>query len=385
MRTQPETAATPTHVPLARDSSGMPFDVPEEAVAWRVRRHTKGRPRLQLDAKKQPMELPLTYTVADLEEILAPGTYRLDLVDAGGSFLEVTVTISLGDLRNAASPARNDSDEEASHVPSLPAHANELRFIVEANVRAMQMAFAHNERMLASSLRVVDTLRDGVQALATAQADWIKATAPRGFLRNGSTPQVQVVAAQAAPEDDEADEEDEDEDEAPTMQSQFVEMATAVAPVVVTAIIDRFMNGGTAAPNAPTAAQPTAGFEARDLFDWQHAAKKAKKKREVIEVPPSPKPAIDLAALAKEIPPGLLPRVMQVWQGATAEQRAQLQRFLPRLLEVRARLSPDEQQQLLPLVLVLDPEGLTAMATQLERLDDDALVAKFRTLLEEKA
>ncbi len=382
MRNQAEAARSPVpFVPLARDPSGAPFAIPDDAVAWRVRRQTGGRPRLILDGNKQPMQLALSYTDADLEEILPPGAYRLDLVDASGAMLDVTVPVTIGGLRNAAEPLTEAEPEERF---ATAVGDSDIRFILEANVRSTQLAFAHNERMLASSLRVVDTLRDGVQSLANAQADWIKATAPRGFLRNGSMPQMQMVAppAPAVPDDDDDDEEDDEDEEPapPTMQSQLMEMATAVVPLIVTTVMDRFMKGGAAATTAPTSdTQPTNGFEARDLFDWRHAAKKAKKKRiEVIEVTA---PAVDLAALYKEIPPALLPRVMQIWQSTTDVQRAQLQQFLPRLLQLRARLAPDEQQQLLPLVLAFDSQGLTAMATELERLGDDAVIGELRALL----
>lgn len=38
-----------------------------------------------------------------------------------------------------------------------------------------QLAFAHNERALSPSLRMADTLRDGIRDLASAQAGWINA------------------------------------------------------------------------------------------------------------------------------------------------------------------------------------------------------------------
>jgi hypothetical protein len=62
-------------------------------------------------------------------------------------------------------------------------------------VRSTQLAFQHNERTLEMGLRMAETLRDGVQALASSQADWIKSLASaRGFFRGspGSLPPVKV-------------------------------------------------------------------------------------------------------------------------------------------------------------------------------------------------
>src|SRR5579863_9110999 len=93
--------AQPTTCPLARDADGNPVELPAGTVAWRVRRHTRGRPRIVLGVDKQPMQLPLAYTIVDLEDILSPGAYRLDAVDQKGEPLGLTIAISIGQLRNA--------------------------------------------------------------------------------------------------------------------------------------------------------------------------------------------------------------------------------------------------------------------------------------------
>ncbi|MBA3455855.1 MAG: hypothetical protein H0T42_22350, partial [Deltaproteobacteria bacterium] len=61
----PSTAESnhPSAVPLARDAGGQPLAVPENATAWRVRRHTGGRPRIVLGVDKQPIHVPLGYTI----------------------------------------------------------------------------------------------------------------------------------------------------------------------------------------------------------------------------------------------------------------------------------------------------------------------------------
>lgn len=89
----------------------------------------------------------------------------------------------------------------------LPVTGNEVRLVLEANVRATQMAFTHNERTLSASLKMAETLRDGIQVLAQSQAEWIKSiSSARGFFRN-------AAMAQLPPPEPKEPEEDEDDDE----------------------------------------------------------------------------------------------------------------------------------------------------------------------------
>jgi hypothetical protein len=180
---EPAPPTQPRTCPLARDPDGHAIELPSAAVGWRVRRQTGGRPRIMLGVDKQPMQLPLGYTVVDLEDILAPGSYRLDVVDQRGEPLGVTIPISIGQLHNA----EGDDDEEApmAIATTLPTTGSETRLVLEANVRATQMAFLHNQRTLELGLRMAETLRDGVRVMAESQADWIKSlSSAKGFFRN---------------------------------------------------------------------------------------------------------------------------------------------------------------------------------------------------------
>jgi len=182
----PQPQRSSSTVPLARDQEGNPIELPDGAVGWRIRRQTGGRPRLLLDGRKQPMLFPLDYTIADVEDILPPGNYLLDVIDKGGEPLGVTIGLALGIPRNAETVEPDNENSAPSVVPTaLPATTSEVRLVLEANVRAMQMAFIHNQRTLEIGLRMAETLRDGVQVLANAQADWIKSvSSARGFFRN---------------------------------------------------------------------------------------------------------------------------------------------------------------------------------------------------------
>ncbi|MGH9884617.1 MAG: hypothetical protein ACREBE_03760, partial [bacterium] len=194
----PQPQRSPSTVPLARDQDGNPIELPDGAIGWRIRRQTGGRPRLLLDSKKQPMLFPLDYTIADVEDILPPGSYLLDVVDKSGEALGVTVGLSLGMPRNAESVESDNDNNAPTVVPTtLPNTTSDVRLVLEANVRATQMAFIHNQRTLELGLRMAETLRDGVQVLASSQADWIKSvSSARGFFRNTAQPLAPVEVKQ---------------------------------------------------------------------------------------------------------------------------------------------------------------------------------------------
>jgi hypothetical protein len=106
--------------------------------------------------------------------------------------------------RNAESiePDGSSNDDGAATMPtvvptSLPNTTSDVRLVLEANVRATQMAFIHNQRTLEIGLRMAETLRDSVQVLATSQADWIKSiSSARGFFRNAGQPIAPVEVKQ---------------------------------------------------------------------------------------------------------------------------------------------------------------------------------------------
>lgn len=126
--------AKPLIVPLARGPNGRPLRVPLEAAFWRVRRHTRGRPRNVIGADRKPVELPLDVTEDDLEAMFGSGTYRLDLYDAQGEPLDVTATVALGDPEPAN--ANEPAEDSATLAPVLPVNASDVRLVLEANVRA---------------------------------------------------------------------------------------------------------------------------------------------------------------------------------------------------------------------------------------------------------
>ena len=336
----------PITAPLARDSDGHPIPLPDGAAAWRIRRHTGGRPKLHLDANKQPMVFPLHYTLVDAEEILPPGTYRLDLTDSRGELLETTVAISIGSPRNASEGGRDEDDEKHAETVStkLPVTSSDVRLVLEANIKATQLAFQHNERTLATSLRMAETLRDGVHVLAESQADWIKSVASsRGFLRNAAPPQL------VAPPVESHNATDDDDDDEPAKDDRLIEFGMA-AMTLVNNLIESFRGGSR------TNGKQTGGLDLKALLDWRRAAPQPDcAEPERTPLPTASSPADMMKALAA-LPPD----------------------FMIKLRAVREQLSPDEETQLMPYVMAISPDDLPAVAAELMPKSVEEIATIFR-------
>ncbi len=343
---------SPSNAPLARDVDGRAIKLPETAAGWRVRRHTGGRPRHHLDAHKQPMLFPLHYSITDAEEILPPGTYRLDLIDAKGEFLDITMPITIAGPRNGTENARAEPDEDQVDVVPmrLPASGSDVRLVLEANIRATQLAFQHNERTLTASLRMADTLREGVHVLAESQAEWIKSVAgSRGFFRNaGPAPQPVAAVASEAPEEDE----DDDEPFERPKDERLIEFGMA-AMTLVNNLIETFRGGSKT--------DATTGFDLRSLLDWRRATPSvAGTETSSGAVPRSP---ADVMRALASLPPELMTK----------------------LRTVREQLSADEQARLMPLLMAIGPDDLPAVAAELMPKSIDEIAAIFRVQLAKRA
>jgi hypothetical protein len=336
-------------VPLARNSGG-PIDVPDEANHWRIRRHTGGRPRLVLGVDKQPLRLPLTMNEADLEDVLGPATYRLDLCDQAGNHLDVTVPITIGEPEAREEPEKpNETDPyPVPPVAPLPSMNGELRLVLEAHIRAMSASFQHNERTLTAALRATDSLREGVRVLADAQADWIKSIAgAKGYLRNAAAaaPPAHLPApppsVQVAPdEDDEDDEEDEEEDEPPFWGDSLAKTASEVVPPLVMYFMQKKSSDAAGASGAAPAESGGGGGimdMVGDALNWTRAHEKAKAKRAKDASPAAaseaPAPRLTPVELMKKTPPDIVARLMHAANEMTVEERARLERLIGKIRE----------------------------------------------------
>ncbi len=293
------------------------------------------------------MQLSLSYTMADLDDILPPGAYKLDLVDRAGMPLGLTVDVEIAGLRNAGASESQDLDDGPV---TLSAGASDLRYLLEANVRSTQLAFQHNQRTLEAGLRMADTLREGIQSLAETQADWIKSLAgSRGFFRNSAQP---PLAALPAPAPSEPDIEEEEEDEVP---ASGTERAMELGLGIVTLInnfMSRFPSGGAPKPGG-------AKLDLKSLFNWQHAAKQGDAARSSLALGDSPPSSKTPREMLAALPPDLVRK----------------------LFAVREQLSAEEQSQLMQLLSAIPPDELPAIAAQLEPMSTVEVLAMLRTQL----
>lgn len=390
----PQPQRSPSIVPLARDQDGNPIELPEGAVGWRVRRQTGGRPRLMLDASKQPLLLPLEYTIADVEDVVAPGNYLLDVVDKTGAPLGVTIGLALGMLRNAESVEPDNENEAETAVPmTLPNTSSEVRLVLEAQVRATQMAFIHNQRTLELGLRMAETLRDGVQVLANAQADWIKSiSSARGFFRNPAQPlapvevkQLTVTTGGDDTDDDGGDEGESDADGSagdddgggdggggaspakPHWAEQFMPIISQVMMQVMPAInawstkqmMDARERGAKAASSKPAEPTDTDADEQRAAqLEHEHATKLTT----AIAEASSPGPAINLMKLFQLLP----------------------QRTATRVMEIQGALSADEQAEALQILQGYSATALEDLLTTLDAASFEQGVGFMRRLIAEQ-
>jgi hypothetical protein len=353
----------PTSVPLAHDDYGRPLAAPSQAAFWRVRRHTRGRPRNVTGADRQPLRVPLDFTADDLDAMLGAGTYRLDLCDVAGEPLGMTVMVPIGDDESAtanANAARVNEDAPCA----LPASASDVRLVLEANVRATQLAFAHNERTLMASLRMADTLRDGIRDLASAQASWINSLASaRGFFRNAQPTVVSVAPAKDSEGDEEDDRDDEEgEEEVNTAATNiydvlmpFAEQAAPMLPVLAGGVFGAkpATEGVVAQPVAQNAEAELAAkpFEVRELIDLNYAAEKGRAKKAAkarAAQSPAAQPAMPLQARIKA-DPQLYARMMAVKELLLSAEVAEL-------LKLAAMSTDSEQQSLIDVINQYSPE-----------------------------
>jgi hypothetical protein len=359
-------APSTSNVPLARDPHGHPIPVPPDAAYWRVRRHTRGRPRNLSGPDRQPLKVPLDFTEEDLDNMLGAGTYRLDLCDAAGESLDVTATLELGEPE----PANTNEQAEVEAPSSLPLAASDVRLVLEANVRATQMAFQHNERTLLASLRMADTLRDGIRDLANAQASWISSiSSARGFFRNAPVAQLAASTDVERSNETEVDDDDDDEPDEPQRMT-MIEMVQPFVATITEAVVKTVMGkkAASTAPAtngaAPAVAVPETkdkGFEIREFFDWSYADRKAKERAAAKTAAEQAPPQLD----AEQATQMLIAKGKDIFERLDAPDRLRLVRLFPKL---RERASDPAMQETVSKLAAMSPDDAAAWVSQ--NLDD---------------
>lgn len=121
--------------PLAFDQNGNPLDVPEEAVAWRVRKGggRRGRPRNVFDPETgRQLEVPLG---ANIDELINAGCeadrYLLYPIDGDGRILPGLVAVT-----ELPSSEEDDKEEVPQAVPD-ESYVGQLLATIKAQADAL--------------------------------------------------------------------------------------------------------------------------------------------------------------------------------------------------------------------------------------------------------
>lgn len=281
------------HPPLARDAQGHLLAVPDGTCAWRICRHTKGRPRIVNGPDKQPARFPLDTTEDDLADACGADTYRVYALDDVGNVIDYVTTVEVGrELRNAAEP-------EVMLLPPTPRAASgnsDLRYALEA--------VAHMAR----------TNADAMRAVAESQAEWIKSiSSARGFFRNAPPLQLPPVSEAHATDDD-----DDDETES-GRRPDWIEALQPIVGMAVQQLVTTIMSPKDGAVSAPK-------LQLADVFDWRRIERK-REHAEQAQLDPS---ALQQALAGKAIAIGAL---------LEPTERARLMKLAP----VLSKLSADPE------------------------------------------
>ncbi len=328
MKATTSSAPQNEHPPLARDAQGNLLPLPDGTSAWRICRHTKGRPRIINGPDKQPARFPLDTTQDDLADACGADTYRVYALDEVGNVIDYVTTVE------TSREYRNAGDIETHVVPALrtTSGGSDLRYALEA--------ITHIARVNADAMR----------AVAESQAEWIKSiSSARGFFRNA--PPLQLAAAVDDDESDDVEPEHDDHEQQRT--NDWIEKIQPLVGVAVQQLINAFGAG-----KKPTGGQSTSKLELVDVLDWRRAAKKSdgaqQEAAEEVE-------AIDPAALQ--------------------------QALASKALAIATLLEPDERGRLMRIApmfsrLVADPE-IARLAAELVAMSNEDAAAWIRAHLAE--
>jgi hypothetical protein len=306
------------HPPLARDAQGNLLAVPDGTCAWRICRHTKGRPRIVNGPDKQPARFPLDTTLEDLVDVCGADAYRVYALDEVGTVIDYVTTVEVGrELRNAAEP-----EVVLMPAPRAGSGNSDLRYALEA--------VAHMAR----------TNADAMRAVAESQAEWIKSiSSVRGFFRNAPAQQL------PAPAEAETDDEDDVESD---RRPDWIEALQPVVGMVVQQLITSIT-----APKKPDAGEP-AKLELADLFDWR----RVERKREEAQRSPLDPGALQQALAGKAMAIGAL---------LEPSERVRLMKIAPMLSKLAA--DPEISKMLAELVSMSVEDSAAWVRVHLDEIE----------------
>jgi hypothetical protein len=345
------------HPPLARDAVGNLLPVPRGTAAWRICRHTAGRPREICGVDKQPIRFALTTTLDELVDLCGPDAYRVYAIDELGNDLGHVTTVVAERDRGI----RNLGELDAPLLTALRGPAppsSDLRFALEAMAQMMR------------------TNSEALRAVTSTQADCVKAlVSVRGFFRNA--PQLALPAPE--PKNDEETDDDEDDFDEPVQGKTICDVlapiaehwAPAAAPFVAMLAGGAQMKPATDAPVGPPGATKVdadlasrPNWEFRDFIDLNYAAAKTKAKK-------AAKQHAAESGATNGAAPSLQARVM-------ADPK-----LMAHFLAIKSRLTADDTAHLLALGERMTQQEQEFLIAQISSASPDEAAALLRGMLAE--
>lgn len=235
--TEPESTI---HPPLACDGLGNLLPIPEGTAAWRICRHTAGRPRALTGPDGAALRFPLSTTAIELVDLCGPDTYRVYALDELGEVLDFITTIPAARPRNANLP--DVPSVSALRVSPLAAPTTDLRFALHA--------VAEIARINGEALR----------SISDSQADWIKTLAMnKGLPRNVAFPMVPPPREGRDEDPDDRDRDELDNDyEAEPAANPMMQFLSTVTPLIPGLVAD--WRGKKADGHAPETSSTAPGM-----------------------------------------------------------------------------------------------------------------------------
>lgn len=366
MTTHDEPAELP-HPPLARDASGNLLPVPDGTAAWRLCRHTRGRPRVVVGTDGEPVRFPLSMEPEGIVDVCGAGTYRVYALDEVGNLIDYVATIRAGVDTAPPEVAIAGVPRSIGTPPT-----SDLRFALEA---LTQMA---------------RTYADSLRAVTEAQADWVKtiAMAKGGLPRN-----VAAIPHVVEREDDDDGTTNEREDDAgsqemePPPRSGMEAFFQQLAPFVPELMAS--WNG-----RRPSPSRNADGGSGSDGASMVHlariqAALDPRERRALSELLTDPAAPAIAAELGRRPLDEAVTWLRENWGGEREAPRppsrgdAMDASLMRKLFEIVQRLAPDERARLMALRsrIAADPEYLLQLRVLLEPMTIDDAVDWVRTNL----
>ena len=329
---------------LAYNLSGEPFEVPNHAAGWRVRRmKPKGAPEVVYGRNGQPLVLPIESDIDDLRsEAGAAGRYRLDPVDTANRPIADAPAgyVFVHEERIAPAEAR-----PAHQHPAQPAHAAGTELIVieamRMNVEATRMAAEIAREVVGRFPRMLESAAMLVQA---ADGAGLPAREPRVF-------------------DGGEDDDERGADDAPAVRTgvDFGVLLGQLAPLLMAAL-------STGKLKVPIG----------ELFDWRKAAQAAPSAPSKTA---KPAPAIDASKPAGSTKgEGSAAKSTEATSAGAASAPIPPEK-MAHVVAVLAALKPDEAALAREIAAELSASERDAWFAELSALSVPECVAKIRALI----